>query len=221
MFDLIIFDCDGTLTDSEDVNNQAVVDVLSDLGLTQYTLEHALKHWAGKGVPEVFLSIQMETGTVLPEDIVVRYIYRVAELQKTALKPVEGAPELVAFAKTKCKICVASNGERKNVVDSLEMTGLLGHFDEGTVFTRNDVKYPKPYPDLFLFAATKMGVEPERCLVIEDSTTGVRAGVAASMAVWGFTGSSHNPVKQQEALLSAGAHAIFPRLIHIKDHLGP
>jgi beta-phosphoglucomutase-like phosphatase (HAD superfamily) len=114
---------------------------------------------------------------------------------------------------------VASNGERSNVVESLNLTGLKKHFVDGHIFTKIQVKNPKPHPDLFLFAATQMGVAPENCVVIEDSAAGVRAGVAAGMMTFGFTGASHDPIKQAEILKSAGATAVYPRLIHIREHL--
>ncbi len=219
MFDLIIFDCDGTLTDSEKANNQATLDVLSDIGIN-YTMDHALKHWVGTTLTSIMLSIQTETGRTLPDDIILRCIRRTTELQGAGMSPVEGAPELVAAAKKKFPICVASNGERSNVIASLKLCGLMEYFHEDHVFTKIQVKNPKPYPDLFLFAAAQMGYAPERCLVIEDSMAGVRAGVAAGMTTFGFTGSSHHPPKQAENLKSAGAHQVFDRLIHIKEKLG-
>jgi beta-phosphoglucomutase-like phosphatase (HAD superfamily) len=219
-FDLIIFDCDGTLTDSEYVNNQAVLDVVHEEGLTQYNLDYAYKHWLGTTLSNIVLSIQMETGKMLPQDFIQRCMRRGIELQDGFLNPVAGAPELVEKAGKKFKICVASNGEQTSVVRSLDKTGLLKFFKENSVFTKSLVKNPKPYPDLFLFAAVQMGAEPQRCLVIEDSSTGVRAGVAAGMRVWGFTGSSHDSEKQQEHLESAGAHAVFASLIHIREKLG-
>ena len=95
-FDLIIFDCDGTLTDSEYLNNQALLDVLHAEGLTHYTLDHAYKHWVGTTVSSILQAIKAETGReLLPENVIPRYIKRVTELQHTALKPVDGAPELV------------------------------------------------------------------------------------------------------------------------------
>ncbi len=219
-FDLIIFDCDGTLTDSEYVNNQALLDVLEESGFTGYTLEHAYAHWVGTTVSSICLAIQMETGREVPADIVPRYIARVTQLQTTALKPVEGAPALVEAAAKKFKICVASNGERSNVLNSLVLTGLMPNFTQESVFTKIQVRNPKPYPDLFLFAASNMGVDPSRCLVIEDSAAGVTAGVAAGMTTWGITAAAHNPAKQAQTLKSAGADSVFPGLIHIKQALG-
>ncbi|MFA5593159.1 MAG: HAD family hydrolase [Micavibrio sp.] len=221
MFDLIIFDCDGTLTDSEYANNRALLDVLHQSGFTEFDLDYAYKNWVGTTVSGILLNVQMETGRVPPDDILPRYIARVAELQQTELKPVDGAEQLTATARDHYKICVASNGERSNVLRSLEMTGLLPYFGEEHVFTKIQVKNPKPYPDLFLFAAAQMGAEPERCLVLEDSATGVRAGLDAGMTTWGFAGSAHNPQKQEETLKNTGAHEVFQSLIHIRDRIKP
>ncbi len=219
-FDLIIYDCDGTLTDSENINNRALLEVLHEAGFTQFTLEYALSNWVGTTVSNILLKIQMETGKTPPEDTVQKYMTRVAELQLTGLQPIEHAPELVAASKDKYKICVASNGERRNVLESLKITDLMQYFTEETVFTKIQVKNPKPYPDLFLFAADKMGVAPEKCLVIEDSMAGVRAGVAAGMTVFGFADAGHKTEKDVQALKEAGAHEVFHSLIHIKERLG-
>lgn len=218
-FDLIIFDCDGTLTDSENINNRALLEVLHESGFTEFDLDYAYKNWVGTTVSNIVLGIQMLTGRDVPDDVVPRYMKRVAELQLIGLMPVDGAPELVAACKERYKICVASNGERRNVLESLKITGLMSNFTEETVFTKIQVKNPKPWPDLFLYAASQMGVAPERCLVIEDSAAGVQAGAAADMTVWGFTGSAHRPEKQEETLKAAGAHEVFQRLIHIQDRL--
>jgi HAD superfamily hydrolase (TIGR01509 family) len=219
-FDLIIFDCDGTLTDSEYVNNRALLETLHEAGFAQYDLDHAYQHWVGKTVTNICLAIQMETGRAVPADLIVRYIDRVAELQKLSLKPIEGAPDLVSAAAQKYRICVASNGERTNVIRSLEMTGIMRYLSDDIVFSKTQVKNPKPASDLFLYAATQMGVEPNRCLVIEDSAAGVTAGVAAGMTTWGFTGSAHDPEKQAITLKFAGASDVFARLIHIAERLG-
>jgi HAD superfamily hydrolase (TIGR01509 family) len=216
-FDLIIFDCDGTLTDSENINNTAFVQALHEEGFTNYTLEYGLANWLGIALSTIMLQIQMETGRMPSSNIVSRYSQLVSEMQLTELKPIQGAGELIAAVKEHYKICVASNGERSNVLQSLRITDLMQYFTEESVFTKIQVKNPKPYPDLFLFAADKMGVAPERCLVIEDSAAGVRAGVAAGMKVFGFSGSAHQPALHADELKAAGAHEIFDRLIHIRN----
>lgn len=219
-FDLIIFDCDGTLVDTEGYNNQATLDVLAEEGL-HYDHHYAMTHWVGKTLTNILLSIQMETGKQFPPDMRDRYVRRCVELRKAGLLPVPGALELVDAASKKMKVCVGSNGERANVISALEMTGLMPYFTEDHTFTRIQVKNPKPYPDLFLYAAEQMGgVDPARCLVIEDSSSGVMAGAAAGMTVWGFTGSSHEPEKAAVVLKGAGAHEVFSSLIHIRERLG-
>jgi HAD superfamily hydrolase (TIGR01509 family) len=217
--DLIIFDCDGTLTDSEAMNNKALLDVVHQCGYTQYTMEHALKHWVGSTITNIGLMIQMETGKPVPVDLVERYMVRLRTLHEDGLAAIDGAQEFVQAAASRMKICVASNGERSNVIHSLKVTGLLDYFGEGYVFTKSQVKRPKPEPDLFLHACSQMNGNPAKTLVIEDSLTGVMAGVAAGMHTWGFTGSSHTPDAHEKILLKAGAGRVFSRLIHMKQTL--
>lgn len=218
-FKLVIFDCDGTLTDSEALNNQALLAVLHEDGLTQYDMDYAYHHWVGTTVSGILANIEAESGRKLSADVIARYMSRVQAMMSQELKPVAGAAHLVAVCARRMPVCVASNGERKNVIESLRLTGLLPFFKEEHIFTKGQVPRPKPWPDLFLFAAEAMGVAPQDCLVIEDSPTGVRAAVAAGMTVWGFTGSAHNPQTHILALQQAGAQNIFARLAQMADLL--
>jgi beta-phosphoglucomutase-like phosphatase (HAD superfamily) len=113
------------------------------------------------------------------------------------------------------KICVASNGERVNVLRQVEAGGFGEFFSEAHIFTKNMVKRAKPAPDLFLLAAQKMGAGPSRTLVIEDSITGATAGVAAGMTVVGFTGSVHNRAVHGKALRGVGVHHVTARFSDI------
>lgn len=219
MFDLVIFDCDGTLADSENLNNQAMLDVLHEDGFTQYDMAYALKHWLGTTVSDSVRQIEIETGKKVSGDAVARYMTRVHTLHQKHLKPVAGAAHLVGACAQRGKICVASNGERNNVLQSLTLTGLMPFFTPETVFTKIQVEKPKPYPDLFLFAAEKMGAAPAHCLVVEDSVAGVIAGRAAGMTVWGFTGTNHDPAAHSVTLMEAGASNIFARLEQMADLL--
>ncbi len=216
---LVIFDCDGTLVDSELLNNQGTIDVLESLGIHGYTLDHAYLHWMGTTYSAIRLAVQMETGRMLPENFVMRCVERVAELQQKELRPVAHALDMVAQVQQACPSCVASNGERANVINSLRLTGFGACFTEETIFTKIQVERPKPAPDLYLYAAERMGVEPARCVVIEDSEPGVTAGVAAGMCVIGFTGSAHAPEKQGARLEAAGAMTVVSDLIHIPSLL--
>ena len=191
---LIIFDCDGTLVDSEELNNRATVELFQELGFDVVTREYAMTHFIGRTLSDNMLQVQMETGCMPPENFRQRYVDKVAELQQTGLRPVAGAPETVrAAVAAGYKVCVASNGERANVLSSLELAGLDSFFGEDKTFTKIQVKHPKPAPDLFLFAAAQMGAVAEDCLVIEDSLPGLQAARAAGMTAWGLTQAAHDP----------------------------
>ena len=207
--DLIIFDCDGTLVDSEYLNNLATVELLAEQGLHQYDMDYAFEHFVGIKFSTILKNITAETGHVFPGDMRERYIERAMALVPQYLKPVPGAAAFVAVAKSKMKIAVASNGQRDNVLFTLEKTGLLHHFDPNYIFTFSDVKNAKPAPDLFLLAAEKHGVSPARSLVIEDSVVGVTAGAAAGMVVYGFTGTHQNPEAYGKKLENAGATRVY------------
>lgn len=208
--DLIIFDCDGTLADSEYLNNKAVIDILNEYGLTQYTLEHAYHEFMGKALSVIVSMVEAESQTKIPSDFAQVYQDRVNDYQKTLLRPIAGALDCVNYMGKHVPVCVASNGERSNVIRSLEALGFMAHFTEDTVFTKIQVKRPKPFPDLFEFAARTMKApDPSRVLVIEDSVAGVSAGKAAGMRTYGFVGVSHNPQAAEVLLKDAGAEQVF------------
>lgn len=206
---LIIFDCDGTLVNSETLNNQAILDVIRGFGIERYDMEHALTHFMGLRFSRIIAKITEETGFAFPEDAGMQYRTRVRELASLHLEPIEGIYEMVREATRFAQVCVASNGERNNVLFSLDKVGLMDFFDERHVFTGLMVDNPKPAPDLFLLAAREMGILPSRCLVIEDSIAGVRAGKAAGMAVWGVCLTHHAPKEHGALLQEAGATDVF------------
>lgn len=217
MVKLILFDCDGTLVDSEYVNNRALVEVLHGLGLTQYTVEYALEHFTGLRFRNIAELISAETGFVFPENTRDLYVNRAKELAKDYLKPIEGARALAVFALAHFDACVVSNGERNNVLRSLSAVGIKDLFDEAFIFTGLMAPNPKPAPDLFLLAAARKGVDPVHCLVLEDSVTGVRAGAAAGMRVWGFSGAHGD--EYGDKLLNAGAEKVFGSMEAIQRKL--
>lgn len=204
-FDLIIFDCDGTLVDSELLCNIASSEVLVGAGYPQYTPEYCLKHFMGAGQAAVWQAVINDTGAVLPPDVNQRFIERVAANMNLA-SATPGIEDVLAALSRSYKICVGSNGERPNVVGALEATGLLPFFSDNRIFTVEDVINPKPAPDLYLHAAVQMGVPPNRCLVVEDSITGATAGVAAGMTVFGYTGLTHDSDIHSTHLKSLGVH---------------
>lgn len=219
-FELLIFDCDGTLVDTEYANNFATIELLHEQGLTQYDMDYAMENFVGTRFNEILRDISAETGHIFPDDMSARYIKRAKDILPEHLKTIDGAEELVKAAQQNMKICVGSNGQRDNVIYSLELAGLKDYFPDEHIFTGIEVERPKPAPDLFLLAAEKMGgIDPAKCLVIEDSKGGAAAGIAAGMTTYGFVGASHDPENHKKTLEAMGVYAVFDNLIHIhKKH---
>lgn len=193
----IIFDCDGTLVDSEAITNQVIAEMASELGI-EMSGEEASATFGGKTLDGVVYKMRELSGNDLPNDWLPRLIQRVNESWESKLRPVKGVKELLE--KIKIPICVASNGEPTHVRHSLRLTKLYDFFDEN-IFTASEVSKPKPSPELFLYAAKKMGFVPSECAVIEDSVTGVTAAVNAEMEVYGII----NNLFSEEQLRHAGA----------------
>ena len=206
--DLIIFDCDGTLLNSERVYNETAVKIFSEYGLN-YTLDHAYRNWMGKALEDIVALVSNESGVQIPtREFIDRLIEEVPNYQLDYLEPIDGALEAVKVLADKFKICVASNGEKLNIISSLAHIG-FGNIFGSNVFNKDDVPRAKPFPDLFLYACEKMGSTPDRSIVIEDSLSGIRAGRAANMHVIGFNGVGHNELQSDNALLNAGADIVF------------
>ncbi|MCE3233242.1 MAG: superfamily hydrolase [Rickettsiaceae bacterium] len=190
-YDLIIFDCDGTLVDSEVLNNKAVSEGLVSLGLTQYTPEYCLDNLAGCSRQYVRAIIEREVGGKVDFDLLGATITeRCLKLHESELTAVAGMVGLVSAVQL--PKCIASNGNRKAVFNSLAVTKLDIYFEENHIFTGEMVREGKPAPDILLLAAQTLGYQPERCLVIEDSVSGIKAAKAAGMTVFGFLGAGHS-----------------------------
>lgn len=218
-FDLIIFDCDGTLVDSEYLNNLATIQILHEEGLAHYDMDYAFAHFVGLRLTAILAQIERDTGHTFPPDIGPRYVRRAEDLMPEYLKPIAGAEELVKAAAGRAKICVASNGQRDNVVSSLEKTGLKKYFPDDDIFTAAQVENGKPAPDLFLFAAKRMNAAPARCAVIEDSIPGVTGAQAAGMKVFGFVNEHQNLSGYGARLKTAGAAEVFLSLAALQKYL--
>jgi phosphoglycolate phosphatase len=153
----------------------------------------------------------------IPEDWRPRLIKKVSVAWRTQLNAIEGVEELLV--NLEIPVCVASNGEPTHINQSLEMTGLSDFFD-GNIFSAADIGVPKPAPDLFLYAAEKMGFKPEECIVVEDSVTGVTAAKRANMKVYGFGNSrTIGHISSAEELQNAGAIP-FTKMQELADLLG-
>ncbi|MFC7886331.1 HAD family hydrolase [Streptomyces sp. NPDC057376] len=186
-YDLVIFDNDGVLVDSEPISNRLLAGYLSELGHpTSY--EDSLRDYMGAAMHRVHDLVLERTGRKLPEDFDDVFHGRVFAAFEEDLEAVPGVVGLLEkLAVDGVPYCVASSGSHERIRVGHRKTGLDRWFDDGRVFSSQDVGRGKPAPDLFLYAAERMGVAPERCVVVEDSPLGVRAAVTAGMDVYGFT----------------------------------
>ncbi|WP_210594361.1 HAD family phosphatase [Streptomyces sp. GESEQ-35] len=186
-YDLVIFDNDGVLVDSEPISNGLLAAYLTELGHpTSY--EDSLRDYMGAAMHRVHDLVEERTGQRLPEDFDDVFHTRVFAAFERELKPVAGAVGVLEkLAADGVPYCVASSGSHERIRVGHRTTGLDRWFGDGQIFSSEDVGRGKPAPDLFLYAAGRMGVAPERCVVVEDSPLGVRAAVAADMDVYGFT----------------------------------
>jgi beta-phosphoglucomutase-like phosphatase (HAD superfamily) len=208
MFDAVIFDCDGVLVDSEVLHLEAEMATLEAYGIP-FDLAEYKHRFLGMHHGMFFEALGEEahkrTGRPLPatfrEDLYGAYRSRFERMGM-----VEGAAE--AAAALGLPRAVASSSGVEGLNRKLEMTGLLPLF-EPHVYSADLVAQGKPAPDIFLYAAEKLGADPARCLVLEDSVNGVLAGRAAGMTVWGFTGGGHMDEVAGERLSAAGAERVI------------
>ena len=186
-YDLVIFDNDGVLVDSEPISNRLLAAFLTELGHpTSY--EDSLRDYMGAAMHRVHDLIQERTGQRLPADFDEVFHARVFAAFERKLQPVVGVTEVLdKLTADEVPYCVASSGTHERIRVGHRTTGLERWFDDERIFSSQDVGRGKPAPDLFLHAAQRMGVAPERCAVVEDSPLGVQAAVAAGMHVYGYT----------------------------------
>ncbi len=182
VFDLVIFDNDGVLVDSEPHACRVLAGLLTRHGLPT-TEEEAFADYTGMSLATTRARAESLLGRALPPDFEDAYHRRLFDAFRAALRPVPGVAEVLA--RIAMPTCVASSGAHARIRLALETTGLLVHFD-GRIFSAQDVTRGKPAPDLFLHAARTLGANPARCAVIEDSPLGVEAANAAGMTAFGF-----------------------------------
>ncbi|MGW3114650.1 HAD family hydrolase [Streptomyces sp. NPDC001091] len=186
-YDLILFDNDGVLVDSEPISNRHLATYLTELGHPT-TYEDSVRDYMGAALHRVHDLVLERTGERLPADFDDVFHARVFTAFERELRPVAGVEGVLEkLAADGVPYCVASSGSHERIRVGHRATGLDRWFGDDRIFSSQDVGRGKPDPDLFLYAAERMGVAPERCLVVEDSPLGVRAAVAAGMDVYGFT----------------------------------
>lgn len=201
-FELIIFDCDGVLVDSERIANEVFARVLNEECGLSLTLEDMFNTFVGHSSSQCMRIIKDMLGHAPPGNLENRYKFEINETLSrdvTAVQKIEQALDEISIP-----ICVASSGSHEKMHTTLGKTNLLNRF-KGKLFSTSDVENGKPAADIYLYAAKQMGnISPTNCLVIEDSPLGVQGGVAAGMTVFGYT-----ELMNRERLLSTGAHHLF------------
>ena len=207
--DLVIFDCDGVLVDSEPISNKALAQTLNRIGL-HITYEETLNIFLGRSWEDSLFTITKMLGHNPPSNLYDLYRSRMYEWFKKDLKQVSGI--VGALKDLKFPYCVASSGSYEKIQTTLGITNLMPLF-KGKIFSASDVSRGKPAPDLFLLAANMMGADPLNTIVVEDSEPGVRAAIAANMRVLGYAERT-DPL----TLSSAGAET-FDNMDHLSTYI--
>jgi HAD superfamily hydrolase (TIGR01509 family) len=215
-FELVIFDCDGVLVDSEVISCRAHAETLTRHGYP-ITADQVLERFLGVSDREARMTIEAELGRSLPADFEAQM--KQAALQRYAeeLKTIPYVGE--AIAAIGLPVCVASSGTPEKIRHGLSCAGLYDLLAPN-IFSATQVKRGKPAPDLFLFAAAQMAASPERCVVIEDSMPGIAGAKAAGMTVLGFHGGSHCRPGYADTLRAAGAAVTFDDMRELPGLIG-
>lgn len=199
-YDLVIFDCDGVLVDSERLTVHEEARMLTELGWP-VTADEVVGLFMGLSLATELEMVADRLGRAAAEKFEQDLVPRLTAIFDAELTPVDGIPELLdTLVQKGVPTCVASSGLPDGIRRKLDRTGLREHFGD-RISSASEVEHGKPAPDLFLLAAGRMGVTPARAAVVEDSVPGVQAGVAAGMAVYGFAGG----LARAEDLHAAGA----------------
>jgi FGGY-family pentulose kinase/HAD superfamily hydrolase (TIGR01509 family) len=217
--ELIIFDCDGVLVDSEPISIAVLSEVIAGAGV-ELDEPRAYELFLGRSMATISKTLAAEFGLAMTDEHLDEMRHRLYGRFRAELQPVAGVARMLARLDPTIGRCVASSSLPERIRLSLTVTGLIDAFDPH-IFSASMVRKGKPAPDLFLHAASEMGVEPARCLVIEDSPAGVEAACKAGMRVFGFAGGSHaGGAAFRETLLGLGAELVFDDMAELPGLLG-
>lgn len=218
-YDLIIFDCDGTLADSEPAHNETLSRQLRSVGLSQYTPEYCMQSFMGTALPAILKMIEQQHGITLPDNFLAENIRMTnASLEKHLVLEATTTATLETLQNMGYKMAVGSNGSREIVLEILKVAGFDKFFPPEHVFTFEDVAFPKPAPDLYLHAAEKMGSTPEKSLVIEDTVKGALGGINAKIDTIGYVGLSHRD-NQAQRLTETGCLFVMHKMAELAEFL--
>lgn len=189
----VIFDCDGVLVDSEATTISVIVKMANEVGYDM-PFDLAMELMTGQSLDYCFNYINARADRLLPQNARQIFRQRTFDAYRKELLPVPGIHHVLENLNRPC--CVASNGPSEKVILNLGLINAL-HFFEGHVFSAYDINKWKPDPSLFLHAAKRMGFEPSECCVVEDSLSGVRAGINGGFDVFAYTTREQAPVFEQ------------------------
>ena len=204
---LVIFDCDGVLIDSETISARILIDQLSRVGV-DVDFPYVQRYFLGRSWTKVAAEVRDAHGLTLDVDFEERYRSELLTAFETELRTTEGVEAVLG--ELGVRYCVATSSSPKRARRSLELSGLAPHFGD-RLYTASMVANGKPAPDLFLHAAAQMGVDADRCLVIEDSMPGLQAAASAGMEVWWFTGGSHLPGREGFETVNGRKTTVFDK----------
>jgi HAD superfamily hydrolase (TIGR01509 family) len=209
----IIFDFDGVIADSEVLSNTVLAEILTELGVPT-TVEDAYRDYMGKRFHEVIAAIEKAVGRALPQSFSEQCQQRTLERFRQELAPIAGVREFITKL-IDLPRCIASSSSPDRLAVCLEVLDMTGLF-EGRVFSASRVARGKPHPDIFLHAASEIGVAPRDCIVIEDSANGVIAGRAAGSTVIGLLAAGHIREGHAATLREAGAHHLAADYVEVE-----
>lgn len=206
-FEAVLFDCDGVLVDSEPITNGVLRDMLADLGWSLGVAE-CMQIFVGKAVKDEALRIRQHTGVQIDEAWLAGFRERRNQALERDLQAIAGIHQAMQAVQLQVdrRLACASGADRYKVELQLRKVDLI-HFFDGHIYSGHEMPRTKPAPDVYLAAACGLGVPPQRCLVVEDTVTGVCAGVAAGCTVLAYA-----PTGDSQALLTAGASASFQHM---------
>lgn len=210
-FDAILFDCDGVLVDSEPITNGVLRDMLAEMGWS-LTPSQCMQLFIGKLVQDQSALIEQYTSARVDDAWIAGFRQRRDAALNASLQAIEGIEAALQSLQARYghKMACASGADRGKVMLQLRKTGLL-HFFQGRIFSGVEMPKSKPAPDVYLAAAHALGVAPERCAVVEDSPTGVMAGVAAGCTVLAYCPESQNQIDANK-LRDTGASQVFTHM---------
>jgi HAD superfamily hydrolase (TIGR01509 family) len=207
-FQAVLFDCDGVLVDSEAITCGALRDMLDENGW-RLSLAECMAHFVGHTVRSRAALIEAHTGKPLTDAFMDEFCRRRNIRLENEITAIDGIHDAVRHVYERCegRIAVASGADRYKVEMMLQRVG-LAQFFEGRIFSGHEMPRSKPFPDVYLAAAVHLQVAPANCLVVEDTSVGIAAGVAAGSTVWAYA----PPAAPTDVLVNAGAAHVFSHM---------